>query len=117
MFVVRNDAEIFAIKWGVPVAIAFLAIGVRLLFSANKLTVIGIARGVIVGLFVGSVVNLYLIDIPEIRDGMRGAIVGVSVILAEDLIQAVFVLGKSIRNNPEQLFSIIFRKGGGRNDS
>lgn len=110
MFVVRNDAEIFAIKWGVPVAIAFLAIGVRLLFSANRLTVIGIARGVVVGLFVGSIVNLYLTD-TMIKDGMRGAIVGVSVILAEDLIVAVFAIGKMIRENPNQLLSIIFRRG------
>jgi hypothetical protein len=106
---VRNDAEVLAVQWGVPIAIALVAVAVRLLFSANRLTLLGIARGVTVGLFVGSMVNLYLGDVPGMSDGTRGAIVGVSAVLAEDLIMALLAFGKRIREQPETLLDLIFR--------
>lgn len=105
----RNEAERLAIQWGVPIAIALVAVAVRLLFSVNRLTLLGIARGVTVGLFVGSMVNLYLGDVEGMSDGTRGAIVGVSAVLAEDLIMALLAFGKRIREQPETLLEVIFR--------
>lgn len=106
---VRNDAERIALQWGVPIAIALMAVAVRLLFAAKRLTLLGVARSVVVGVFVGSMVNLYLGDMPSMSDGTRGAIVGVSAVLAEDLIIALLAFGRRIREQPDQLLDLIFR--------
>lgn len=105
----RNEAERLAIQWGVPIAIALIAVAVRLLFSVRRLTLLGIARSIVVGVFVGSMVNLYLGDVSSMTDGARGAIVGVSAVLAEDLVVAMLVLGRRIRENPETILDYIFK--------
>lgn len=105
----RNDAERLAVQWGVPIAIALVAVAVRLLVSANRLTLLGVFRGIVVGLFVGGMVNLYLSDVVSMGEGTRGAIVGVSAVLAEDLVAGLLSVGKRIREKPESIFEIIFR--------
>ena len=105
----RDDVERLAIQWGVPVAIALVAVAVRLLFSVRRLTLLGITRSIIVGVFVGSMVNMYLGDVSGMTEGARGAIVGVSAVLAEDLVVAMLVLGRRIREQPETILDLIFK--------
>lgn len=107
----RNESERLAIQWGIPIALALMAVGARLLMSTDRLTVLGIVRGVVVGLFVGCAVNLYLSDITTIGDGTRGALVGAAAVLAEDVVVLLMRLGKYIRNRPETIFEIIFNRG------
>jgi len=109
---VKSEAERLAIQWGLPVAIMLVAVAVRLFFSADKLTMIGITRGLVIGLFVGAMVNLALSDVVWLGDGARGArgaLVGVAVVLAEDLIVALLSLGRQIRKHPEQLIELLLR--------
>lgn len=108
---VRNEAERIAIQWGLPLALVLLAVGARLLMSTDRLTLLGIVRGIVVGLFVGCLVNLYLSDMPAIGDGARGAIVGASAVLAEDLIVIMLRVGKYLRNRPESIIEFILNRG------
>lgn len=107
----RNDAERLALQWGIPLALALLAVGARLLMSTDRLTLLGIVRGVVVGLFVGCLVNLYLSDISTIGDGTRGAIVGAAAVLAEDLVVIMMRVGKYLRSRPETVLEFILNRG------
>lgn len=110
----RNDAERLAVQWGIPIVLALLAVGARLLMSTDRLTLIGILRGVVVGLFVGCAVNLYLTDITSIGDGTRGAIVGAAAVLAEDLVVIMMRVGRYLRNRPETIIDFIINRGKGK---
>ena len=105
----KNEAERLAIVWGVPVAITTVAVAVRLLLSVERLTLLGIARGFVVGGFVGFIVYQYLEDVPGLSDGWKGIILGVSAVLAEDLVVALLVVGRRIRENPAALLALILR--------
>jgi hypothetical protein len=107
----RNEGERLAIQWGIPLALAMLAVGARLLMSTDRLTLLGIIRGVVVGLFVGCAVNLYLTDITTIGDGTRGALVGAAAVLAEDLVVILMRVGKYLRNRPETVLDFIMNRG------
>lgn len=107
----RNEAERLAVQWGIPLALALLAVGARLLMSTDRLTLIGILRGVVVGLFVGCLVNLYLSDVPTMGEGTRGALVGASAVLAEDLVVMLMRVGKYLRNRPETIIEFILNRG------
>jgi hypothetical protein len=106
-----TEAEQLATRWGVPVAIAMMAVGVRFLFSADRLTLIGIARGIAVGLFVGALANLYLADLPEMTDGARGACVGVAAVVAEDLLVGLMRVAKLLREDPARFLEFIINRG------
>jgi hypothetical protein len=106
---VKSEAEHLALQWGLPIAIALMAVAVRLFFRADKLTLFGVVRGVVIGLFVGAMANLALGDIAGLSDGERGAIIGVMVVLAEDLIAAVLSLGHQIRKHPECIIDYVLR--------
>ena len=106
----RNDAEKLAVEWGVPLAIALLAIGARQLMASDRLTVFGIARGVFAGLFVGALVNLYLGDM-DIKEGTRGAITGVCAVLSEDFLVLAMRIGKIIRDNPQAVIEYLLNRG------
>lgn len=108
----RNEAERMAVQWGIPLALALLAVGARLLMSTDRLTLLGIARGVVVGLFVGSLVNLYLSDIATLGEGTRGALVGASAVLAEDLVVMLMKVGKYLRDRPETIVDFFVNRGG-----
>ena len=96
----RSEAELWAAKWGVPIAVALLAIATRALLSTEKATLLGLARTVVVGLFVGAVVNLYLADTTWLTDGQRGAVVGVAAVVAEDVVLFLMRLVRRLREDP-----------------
>lgn len=102
--------QLFSDRFGVTVVIALMAVGTRLLFSAERWTVLSVVRGVVVGLFVGLHTQMYLADIvPPLADGVRGASIALAAILAEDLIMLVLYIGRSMRNNPSQIIDILLR--------
>lgn len=101
----RNEAEAWAAKWGIPVVVALLAIAARALLSTEKATVLGLARNVVVGLFVGAVVNLYLADTLWLTDGQRGAVVGVAAVVAEDVVLFLMRLARRLREDPLAVFN------------
>lgn len=105
----KSEAEHLALSWGLPIAIALIAVAVRLFFRADKLTLFGVIRGVIIGLFIGAMANLALGDIAGLSDGERGAIVGVVVVLAEDMIAAFLSLIYYIRKHPESIIECFSR--------
>ncbi len=105
----KSEAERLAIQWGLPIIIALFAVAVRLFFKADKLSLAGVLRGIIIGLFVGAMVNLALGDVASLSDGERGAIVGVAVVLAEDLIAALLNLGHQLRKHPERILELLFK--------
>ncbi len=96
----RTEAEAWAARWGVPLALALLAIAARALLSTERATWLGITRTVVVGLFVGAVTNLYLADSNLLTDGARGAVVGVAAVLAEDLLMALLRVARRFREEP-----------------
>lgn len=108
----RNEAERLAVVWGVPIALALLAVGVRLLMSSDRITILGVVRGIVVGVFVGTVVGLYLSDVPDIGEGTRYAITAVSAVLAEDLIVGLMRIGKYIREHPHSIIDWFINRGG-----
>lgn len=109
-----DEAQTLAMRWGVPLAIAMLAVVARYLVTAPKPTLWALVRGMVVGVFVGALTNLYLADIPAISDGTRGALVGLAAILAEDLVIVILAGGRKLRSNPagvwDFLLSIIRRR-------
>ena len=96
----RNDVEIWAARWGVPIGVALLAIAARALLSTERATLGSLTRTVVVGLFVGAVTNLWLADAGLLTDGARGAVVGVAAVLAEDLVLALMRIGRRLRDDP-----------------
>lgn len=96
----RDEAEQWAARWGVPLVLALLAIVARALLSTERATWLGISRTVVVGLFVGACTNLYLADANLLTDGARGAVVGVAAVLAEDLLLALLRVGRRFRDEP-----------------
>lgn len=106
----RNDAERLAMEWGIPLVIALLAVGVRLVMSAERQTLGAVLRGIFIGLFVGSLANLYFSDY-DLGYGTQGALIGVCVVISEDLIVALIKIGKYIRNHPESIADFIINRG------
>lgn len=104
----RNDAEVLMVKWGVPLGLALLAVGARYMFSPGRPTFLRMLRGIFVGLFVGALVNLYLSGFDDMSPPSRGAAVGVSAMIAEDLVLALLAIGKRLRENPAKFLSIFF---------
>lgn len=94
--------------------IALLAIGGRTLMSAERMTLIGIARSVVVVGLVGWVTILWVWEMESLSLGMRGAIVAVTAAIAEDILFGVLAFGKKFRDDPagaiDQAMSIWRRK-------
>ena len=63
-----------AYEWGIPIAISLLAIGARYCINADRVSLTGIIRAIIIGIFVGMKVNLYLLDSAVVSQELRGAI-------------------------------------------
>lgn len=105
----RHDVDHLVTQWGLPLFLALIAVSVRMLFSVDRVTFLGLCRGILVGIFVGSLANMYLVGIPTISDESRGALVGVAAILAEDLIIFLLRLGRRLRDDPDAILRFLFR--------
>lgn len=107
-----RDHERIAIEWGVPLALAILAVGARYCINAERFTVIGVIRASVIGLFVGAEINLYLLSINSLGAEERGALVGLSVILAQEILLVGIKAGKVAFKDPKVIFRLLSKLGG-----
>lgn len=85
-----------------PIMIAFASVVVRILFDDNAPSLYRIVRMVIIGLFVGGIVGA-IVDPMAMPSGYKGGIVGVSALIAEDVIAVVVQAGGHIRKDPSSI--------------
>lgn len=102
-----DDVALYAAKYGVPTAVALLAVAVRMLFSADRWTLLGIVRDVLVGLLVGHLAAMWVWDAPGLSQGEKGSVVAVCAILAADIVVALLSLGRKFREDPLALLELI----------
>lgn len=95
-----DAVERFLAVWIAPLGLAVLAAIARFATDSNRVTPLGILRAAIVGLTVGAIVNLALVDYDSIDQGMRGALVGVAAVLSDDILQLLILFGRRLREDP-----------------
>lgn len=93
----------------VPLAIALIGVVARVMFDAERLTLIRAVRTLIIGLTVGALAGLALgpIDIPAAH---KGAIIGVASIVSEDVIAAIVQAGGRLRDDPLAFVRYLFKR-------
>lgn len=90
---------------GWPFAVAVIAVALRLLVTGARLTFFGTIRALIIGGIVGYAVG-GAVEESAIAMGWEYGqrtgqmIIAVAAILADDLVMAVILLGKKLRNDP-----------------
>lgn len=106
-----REHERIALEWGVPLAIAVLAVGARAAINPERATVTSVVRAILIGLFVGVEVNLYLLttDIPQ---EWRGAVVGLAAALSNELLIGAIKAGQRVAQDPTSLIRWLVNKGG-----
>lgn len=102
-----DDVSLYAAKYGVPTAVAVVAVACRILFSADRWTLLGVARGVLVGCLVGYLAALWVWNAADLSPGQKGSVVAVCAILAEDILVALLALGRKLREDPLALLDMI----------
>lgn len=102
-----DDANNLAVKWGVPVAIAFMAVAVRIVLSADRWTLLGILRGLMVGTLVGWLAILWVWEMPTMSLGMKGCIIGGAACLSEDIVMGLLTIGKKLRDDPASVIDMV----------
>ena len=60
-----------AYECGIPIAISLLAVGARYCINADRASFVGIIRAIIIGIFVGMEVNLYLLNGAVVSQELR----------------------------------------------
>lgn len=106
-----REHERIGLEWGVPIALAILAVGARTAINAERATLVGVIRAVIIGIFVGVEVNLYLLttDVPQ---EWRGAIVGLAAAISNELLIGLISIGKTIAKDPASAIRWFINRGG-----
>jgi hypothetical protein len=102
-----DEAHSLAARWGVPVAIAFMAVACRIVLSADRWTLLGIMRGLTVGTLVGWLAIMWVWELPTMSLGMKGCIVGAAACLSEDIVIGLITLGKKLREDPASIIELI----------
>jgi uncharacterized membrane protein YczE len=97
---VADEVSLYAAKYGVPTAIAVVAVSCRVLFSADRWTLLGITRDVLVGLFVGMLANEVVWELPNWTSGEKCVAIAVCAILAADIVSALLAFGRKLREDP-----------------
>lgn len=106
----QEEAEKLVIQWGLPIVIAVCAVGIRFFFSAERLTLLGVIRGILAGIFVGTIGAMALSDIDSLSDGMKGAIIGGLVIVSEYFLVGMLKLAQIFKDDPAKLIRIFMGK-------
>lgn len=102
-----SEAEYLAAKWGIPVSIAIMAVAARMLLSADRWTLVGMVRGLLVGALVGTIAILYVWNSDTMSVGEKGAVIGISACLAEDIVMGLLVLGRKLREDPAAIIDLV----------
>lgn len=107
-----REHERIAYEWGIPIAISLLAVGARYCINADRASFAGIVRAIVIGVFVGVEVNLYLLDGATVSQEMRGAIVGVSAALSHELFLMVIRMFRMVSKDPKSVLDFLINRGG-----
>lgn len=108
-----KEHERLAVEWGVPLAIAVLAVGARAAINPDRATVTSVIRAILIGLFIGVEVNLYLLT-TEIPQEWRGAIVGLAAALSNELLIGAIKVGQQVAQDPASFIRWFNNRGGPR---
>lgn len=81
-----------------PIAFSLVAGIIRFLFSDKK-SVLSFLRGVTVSCFAGAIVSMALQSY-QFNDGMKGAIVGVSAFVADEILMVIIIVAKNFKDDP-----------------
>lgn len=96
-------------EYGLTAILIALAIIARLLMDREPVTIVRVARLVVSGVFVGSMVSLALAD-TMYSETTRGAIIGVSALLSEDVIIGLLTLGRKAGQNPGAVIDALIKR-------
>ncbi len=102
-----DDVSLYAAKYGVPTAVAVVAVSCRVLFSADRWTLLGIVRDVLVGLFIGMLANELVWELPGWTSGEKCVAIAVGAILASDIVVALLAFGRKLREDPLSIIETI----------
>ena len=103
-----------SVEWGIPLAIALVAVGIRLLFKTSGVTFKSVIRSIVVAVFVGLLAAKYIFDTSSYSDGFKYIVIALMAILAEDIVEGLFRLGKKFREDPEKFIKSFIRSKGDR---
>lgn len=100
---VSDDIKRLAAEWGAPLIIIMGAVLVKALWSKTRRNWKDWVRHIVVAVFVGGVLNLYLTDIPDqdLGPGAKGAILALVVIQADHILTGVFKIGAEFADDPQ----------------
>ena len=100
---VSDDIKRLTAEWGAPLIIILGAVLVKALWSKTRRYWKDWVRHVVVAVFVGGVLNLYLTDIPDqdLGPGAKGAILALVVIQADHILTGLFKIGAEFANDPQ----------------
>ena len=92
-------------SWGLPMAITILAVGLRCVVDQKYASLSRVVQAILLGLFFGSVTNLYLLDYigdngEILSHTKRAAYVGISSAFSQEL----FIWLKGVMTNPLDFF-------------
>ena len=90
--------------------ITALASTVRTILTAERRSFIGFVRANTLAFFVGIVVWLLTSDLQFLHGAMRGGIIAVCAVVAEDILFGIINLATFIRKNPRFLFKLLFKR-------
>jgi hypothetical protein len=105
-----NEADQLASRWGVPIVVAILAIAVRMLLNADRWSLLGLVRGIVVGGAIGFLaalwvwdqqhVDLGFMEISDLSRGAKGVFIWVCAFLGENLAVALLAFGTKLEKDP-----------------
>ena len=100
---VSDDIKRLTAEWGAPLIIILGAVLVKALWSKTRRNWKDLVRHIVVAVFVGGVLNLYLTDIPDqdLGPGAKGAILALVVIQADHILTGVFKIGAEFADDPQ----------------
>lgn len=92
-------------SWGLPMALTILAVGVRCVVDQKYASFSGVVQAILLGLLVGSITNLYLLDYlgdngQLLSHTKRAAYVGI----ASAFSQEIYIWFKKALSNPSDIF-------------
>lgn len=94
---------------GLTGGLILLAILARLLMDREPITIVRVVRLAVSGVLVGALVSLALAD-TSYSETTRGAIIGVSALLSEDVIIGALAIGKRFSDNPHGVVDAILKR-------
>lgn len=101
--------------WGFPLAITVISVGVRCTVDQKNASLYGVVQALAVGLLVGSLINLYLIDYATdkghiLTHNQRTAIVGVSAAISNEIYAGIIKLAGKFMSDPIGLVKKVLNK-------